>query len=107
MKLTVILSTKNAETNWNALRLANLALKKGDEVSIFLLGDGVEYDKYGTEKFNIREQIDSFLQADRAKIIACGTCMKLRQQQSTKICPMGQLEDFYSLIVESDKVVTF
>mgnify|MGYP001571711622 CR=1 FL=1 len=53
MKLLIILTTKHAETNWNALRLANLALKKGDDVSIFLFGEGVEYDKFSTEKFNI------------------------------------------------------
>lgn len=107
MKLSIILSTKNAETNWNALRLANLALKKGDEVSIFLLGEAVEYDKESNEKFNVKQQIDTFLLSKKAKIVACGTCMKLRQQESTQTCPMGGLEDFYSLIATSDKVLTF
>ena len=32
MKIAIIISSDDAETNWNALRLANLALKKGDEV---------------------------------------------------------------------------
>ena len=107
MKLAIILSTKHIETNWNALRLANLALKKGDEVSIFLLGEGVEYDKFSTEKFNIAQQVDTFLQESKSKIVACGTCMKLRQQQSTQACPLGGLEDFYSLVATSDKVLTF
>lgn len=107
MKLTIILSTKQPETNWNALRLANLALKKGDEVSLFLLGDGVEYDKFSAEKFNIKEQVNNFLKSDKAKIIACGTCMKLREQQSTEACPMGGLEDFYRLVANSDKVISF
>lgn len=78
MKLTIILSSKNAETNWNALRLANLALKKGDEVNLFLLGEGVEYGDTSSEKYNVRQQVDTFLQSDKAKIVACGTCMKLR-----------------------------
>ena len=60
MKLSIILSTKNAETNWNALRLANLALNKGDEVNVFLLGEAVEYDKVDQEQFNIKEQVDRF-----------------------------------------------
>ena len=107
MKLTIVLSTNKAETNWNALRLANLALTKGDEVSIFLLGEAVEYDKSSSEKFNIKEQVETFLQSDKAKIIACGTCMKLREQKSTEDCPMGGLEDFYRLVVDSDKVITF
>lgn len=107
MKLSIILSTKNIETNWNALRLANLALKKGDEVKIFLLGEAVEYDKGTNEKFNVKQQVDAFLLSERAEIIACGTCMKLRQQQSTQSCPMGGLEDLYTLVTTSDKVLTF
>lgn len=107
MKLSIILSTKHAETNWNALRLANLALRKGDEVSLFLLGEAVEYEQASSEKYNIRQQIDTFLQSDRAEIVACGTCMKLRNQPSTQYCPMGGLEDFYSLVTTSDKLLTF
>lgn len=107
MKLSIVLSSTHAETNWNALRLANLALKKGDYVSIFLLGEAVEYDKESNEKFNIKQQIDTFLLSDKAKIVACGTCMKLRHQQSTQTCPIGGLEDFYSLVATSDKVLTF
>ncbi len=107
MKLLIILSTKNIEINWNTLRLANLALKKGDEVKIFLLGAAVEYDKEAREKFNIKQQIDTFLLSEKAEIIACGTCMKLRQQQNTQTCPMGGLENFYSLVATSDKVLTF
>jgi len=32
VKLTIILTSNSPETNWNALRLANFSLKKGDEV---------------------------------------------------------------------------
>lgn len=107
MKLSIILSTKHAEINWNALRLANLAVRKGDEVSLFLLGEAVEYEQGSNEKYNIRQQIDTFLQSHKAKIVACGTCMKLRHQESTQTCPMGGLEDFYSLVATSDKLLTF
>jgi len=58
MKLGIILSTKNEETNWNALRLANLALSKGDTVSIFLISEGVEYQLASSPKFNIKEQVE-------------------------------------------------
>lgn len=107
MKLTIILTTTRAETNWNALRLANLALKKKDEVSIFLLGEAVEYEEGNNDKYNIKKQVDTFLQSKKTKIVACGTCMRLRHQKSTKTCPMGGLEDFYSLVATSDKVLTF
>jgi uncharacterized protein involved in oxidation of intracellular sulfur len=107
MKLSIVLTTTRAETNWNALRLANLALKKEDEVSIFLLGEAVEYEAGNNDKYNIKQQVDTFLQSSKAKIIACGTCMKLRHQESTKTCPVGGLEDFYSLVATSDKVLIF
>ena len=107
MKLAVVLSSNNPETNWNAFRLANLSLKKGDEVSVFLLGEGVEYDKLSSEKFNIKEQVDTFLKSDKAKITACGTCMELRQQESTEACPIGGIEDLYSMVADNDKILTF
>ena len=44
MKLAIIISTNNSETNWNALRLDNFAIKQEDEVKIFLIGQGVEYE---------------------------------------------------------------
>ena len=62
MKLGIILTSHSAETNWNALRLANLSLVNGDEIKIFLLGEGVEYAKTGTEKFNINQQVDKLIQ---------------------------------------------
>lgn len=107
MKLSIILSSKNTETNWNALRLANLALNKGDEVSVFLLGEAVEYDRVNQEHFDIKKQIDMFLQAEKVELIACGTCMNIRNLQNSKICPKGSIEDLYSLIATSDKVLTF
>jgi len=106
MKLTIVLSTKHTETNWNALRLANLAVGKGDTVNIFLIGEGVEYDK-DTSQFNIREQVNHFLGSSSAKIIACETCMNIREKKDSRDCPKGGIVDLYNLIVESDKVITF
>ncbi|MCR4263321.1 MAG: DsrE family protein [Candidatus Roizmanbacteria bacterium] len=106
MKLAIILSTKHAETNWNALRLANLALGKGDSVSAFLIGEGVEYEKLSSSQFDIQKQVERFLESD-GKIIACETCMNIRNQKDSKECPVGGIEDLYNLIAESDKVITF
>lgn len=107
MKLAIILSTNQLEANWNAFRLANLALTKGDEVNVFLIGEAVEYDKVSNEQFNIKKQVELFLQSEKAKIVACGTCMNIRHKQSTKSCPMGSLQDLYSLITENNKILTF
>ena len=107
MKLGIILSTNNGENNWNAFRLANLALSKGDTVSVFLVGEGVEYQQASSPQFNIKEQVEKFLSSDKAKILACGTCLAIRKQGSSEECPEGRLEDFYDLVTRNDKVLTF
>ena len=60
MKTLFIISTDDAETSYNAMRLANLAVKKGDEVSVFMLGKGVLYEKFSNDQFNVIEQINQF-----------------------------------------------
>ena|SRR3989344_28379 len=107
MKLTITLSTSNAEVNWNAFRFANLALSKGDTVSIFLVGEGVEYGQINSSHFNIKEQVEKFLQSESSQIIACGTCLAIRKQEGSKECPEGGMEDWHRLVSESDKVLTF
>jgi len=107
VKIAIIISSDDAETNWNALRLANFAIKQGDKVKIFLVGQGVEYESGSSEKFNIREQVKEFLLSSKAQILSCGACLKLREQEATKTCPISALDDLYSLIKESDKILTF
>jgi uncharacterized protein involved in oxidation of intracellular sulfur len=60
MKFLFVISTDDAETVYNAMRLANVGVKKGDEISVFMLGKGVLFEKSGTEEFNVMEQIDQF-----------------------------------------------
>ncbi|MBI5414683.1 DsrE family protein [Candidatus Peregrinibacteria bacterium] len=107
MKLAIILSASEPESNWNAFRLANFALKQGDEVKVFLVGQGVEYETASSEKFNIKEQSEEFLKSDKAQIMACGTCLKLREKEATSTCPMSTMKDLYALIKGCDKVLTF
>jgi len=45
---------------YNAMRLANVAVKKGDEVSVFMLGKAVTFEKLPSEPFNVMEQINTF-----------------------------------------------
>ena len=106
MKLAIILSGSQAEINWNAFRLANLARSKGDTVSVFLIGEGVEYGKHASDQFDITKQVQTFLESD-GEILACGTCMAIRKQKSAKECPAGGIEDLYRLIADSDKLMTF
>ncbi len=106
MKLGVIISTNDAETCWNALRYANFALNQKDEVKIFLISKGVEYEKVSNEKYNTIEQAGKFLQAG-GQIYACGTCIKSREQKESNLCPINSMKDLYEIVKESDKVVTF
>lgn len=60
MNILFIISTNDAETAYNAVRLANVAVKKGDDVSVFMLGKGVLFEKNSIEPFNIMEQINQY-----------------------------------------------
>lgn len=106
MKLAIILSTKEPESVWNVFRLANFALTEKDEVSVFLLAQGVEYETLDSEKFDILNLAKKF-QSQGGKILACGTCLKLRQKDGSELCPLSTMKDLYALIKEADKVLTF
>ena len=106
MKLGIIIYSNDAEAIWNAFRLANLSLTEKDEVKIFLLAKGVEYEKLSNEKFNILKLAQDFVN-NNGKILACGTCLKLRQKEGTELCPLSTLKDLYKLVEECDKVLTF
>ena len=60
MNVLFIISTDDGETIYNAMRLANVAVKKGDEVSVFMLGKGVLFEKSGNEQFNVMEEVNKF-----------------------------------------------
>ncbi|MBI2118769.1 MAG: DsrE family protein [Elusimicrobia bacterium] len=106
MKMGVIISSNDAETCWNALRYANFCVNQKDEVKVFFMGKGVEYQWVSTDKFNTVEQAKKFLQSG-GKMLACGTCIKSREQEETEMCPINTMKDMYEIIKESDKVVTF
>jgi sulfur relay (sulfurtransferase) complex TusBCD TusD component (DsrE family) len=107
MKLGIVLSTPNAETNWNAFRLANIAIDHGDEVKVFLIGEGVDYEKGNSEKFNIVELAEKFIENDNADILACYTCLKIRKKAGSDICPVSSIKNLYEIIDSSDKIISF
>lgn len=59
-KILFIISTQDGETIYNAMRLANVGMAKGDEVSVFMLGKGVLFEQAGSEQFDVMEQINQF-----------------------------------------------
>ncbi len=106
MKIGVIISSNNAETVWNAFRFVNFAIDKKDDVNIFLIGKGVEYENISNEQFNIIEQVEKFV-SSRGKIFACGTCLKQRNSAGSNLCPLSTMKDMHRIVTESDKILTF
>jgi uncharacterized protein involved in oxidation of intracellular sulfur len=106
MKLGIIIYSNDSETVWNAFRVGNYALQQGDSVRVFLLGKGVECESLDTVEFKIKEQMQSFVD-NGGEILACGTCLKIRKKEASEICPLSTLKDLYTIVSESDKILTF
>ena len=106
MKLGIVISTEDIEAVWNAFRLGNFARKEGDEVRVFLVGKGVEYEEHSTEHFPAKSEAEKFVSSGGV-ILACGTCLKSRNKQGDNLCPISSMKDLYAVIKESDKVVSF
>jgi uncharacterized protein involved in oxidation of intracellular sulfur len=60
MNILFIINTDDAEIVYNAMRLANIAVEKGDEVNIFMLGKAVCFEQISSGQFDVKEQIDKF-----------------------------------------------
>jgi len=106
MKIGIVIYSEESETVWNAFRVGNFALTEGDEVKVFLLGKGVECESLDTDKFKVTEQMQTLVD-NGGEILACGSCLKIRQSGGSEMCPLSTMKDLYELITGSDKVVTF
>jgi uncharacterized protein involved in oxidation of intracellular sulfur len=106
MRLGILIYSNDSETVWNALRLANFALKERDEVKVFLLGKGVESESLDSSQFKITDQMMEFV-SNRGKIYACGTCLKIREAEATELCPVSTMSDLYAMVAQCEKVVSF
>ncbi|MFP3947053.1 MAG: DsrE family protein [Archaeoglobaceae archaeon] len=105
MNIGVIIYSDDPETVWNAFRFGNWALKEGNEVEAFLMGRGVEAEHLDTDKFNVTEQINSFVDAG-GELLACGICLEVRKSESG-VCPIATMKDMYDVVMGNDKVLTF
>jgi uncharacterized protein involved in oxidation of intracellular sulfur len=103
MKLSLIINTNDPEKAWNGFRLAVASTLAGHEVKVFLLGSGVEVENIQEGTFNVRAEMEKFLEVG-GEILACGTCLKIRQQKEG-LCPISTMNDLVKLIEVSDKVV--
>ncbi|RLB30116.1 MAG: hypothetical protein DRH11_15245 [Deltaproteobacteria bacterium] len=60
MNILFIITSDDAETIYNAMRLANVGVEKGDEVSVFMLGKGVLFEQCKSDEYDVMGQIDKF-----------------------------------------------
>ena len=60
MNMLFIISTPDGETIYNSMRLANVGVRKGDNISVFMLGKGILFEQASTEEFNVMEQVNQF-----------------------------------------------
>ncbi len=106
MKIGIVIGTNEPEVVWSAFRFGNTSLKANHEVKVFLINKGVEIEAIEDDKYNIKEQVNSFIE-NKGQILACGTCLNLRQKEGMKICPVATMKDLLRLVEDSDKVLTF
>ena len=106
MKLGIVIYSDHPETVWNAFRLANFSLNKNDTVNVFLMAKGVETESLSNNQFDIKEQMNNFINSNGI-LYACGTCIKIRNKQSTELCPLSTMADLYEIINSSDKIISF
>ncbi len=60
MNVLFIISSDDAETIYNSMRLANVGLENGDEVSMFMLGKGVCFEKCDSKDYDVMDQMNKF-----------------------------------------------
>ncbi len=56
----IVITTNDPETAYNAMRLANTGVAKGDEVNVFMLGKGVLFEQTSTQEFDVMGQVNQF-----------------------------------------------
>jgi len=105
MKLGIVITHTDPETVFNTLRLASYSLAQGDQVRIFLSGKGVEIDRIGDAKFDVKGEAQKVLDAG-GEFLACGTCLKIRNSEGSEVCPLSTLKDHYEVVRDSDRLIT-
>ncbi|MBN2693580.1 DsrE family protein [bacterium] len=100
-----------SDITWNALRLAETLLKKGEEVRVFLMNDSVDLARDVCVKpDNYDQDLTQMLKTlifNGVVVKVCGTCMVYKNYpyfDGANKSTMGELADW---VISSDKVLTF
>lgn len=106
MKIGIVIYSTDAETVWNAFRLGVFSLQQGDQVKVFLMAKGVECENLDTSHFKVMEQMQLLVDGG-GEILACGTCLEIRNSEGSELCPLSTMKDLYDMVKDSDRVVSF
>ena len=102
----MVIYSNDVETVWNAFRLANYSINKGDTVQVFLLAKGVEVDNLVNDNEDLKEQVNAFLEKG-GEIQGCGTCLNSRKNNEPQVCTFSSLSDLYAIVRKNKIVLTF
>ena len=102
----IVISSGDAETVWNALRLGIAAQSKGDSVVVFVISKAVDVFLKDSSSFEIQKTSEQFL-GKGGDIYTCATCAKMRHAENVQMCTITSIFDLYEIIKRSKKVVTF
>ncbi|ELY44345.1 DsrE family protein [Natronorubrum sulfidifaciens] len=103
--LGIVLETSDPERAWNAFRLGITALEAGKDVSVFLLGEGVEAEESTDDQFDVRDRMDVFADSG-GELLACGTCLEIRNSEESERCPISTMGDLLEVVTTADRVLT-
>ena len=106
MKVGIVIHSNDSEVAWNAFRFANFTLAMEDEVSVFLIAKGVEWESLDTDIFKVKEQVQEFLKSG-GNIFICGTCLEIHRLKAPETFTVATLKDLYDIMEQSNRIVSF
>ncbi|MGM5484954.1 MAG: DsrE family protein [Nanobdellota archaeon] len=106
MKIGIIISQSDPETVWYAFRFGNYSLDRGHGVKVFLIGKGVGYEDINDKGFNVKEQVEKFLDKN-GENFACETSLESSKKESSPEHPLSTMKDLMNIVEESDRVLSF
>ncbi|PWG63333.1 DsrE/DsrF/TusD sulfur relay family protein [Sediminicurvatus halobius] len=100
------------ERLYNGLRLAHALIKRGEDVTVFLMGDAVVGAKQGQktpEGFYNAERMVHRVTA-KGRVLLCGTCMDARgmtDKETVKGAERSTMDALAEATVQADQVLVF
>ena len=105
----MLIYSDDAETVWNAMRLAVYSQSQGDFVVIFVLGRGTDIfmqKQDDNDVYNVQNISDTFLH-NGGTIYLCATCAWARNTEDVQSCTITSIADMYQIVKRSKIVLTF